>query len=78
MKCCCSERLCSCLSIPLAIKSLSLITISVWILSLLDVMMEGSGLQIRLTAVGALTCFVINTYTFLTATDNFNILVRYK
>ena len=74
MKLC--DTLCACLTIPLAIKILSLTSIMIWILSLADVIMEGSGVIISLTAVGAVTSFVINTFTFLTASDNFNILVR--
>ena len=74
MKLC--DTLCACLTIPLAIKILSLTSIMIWILSLADVIMEGSGVIISLTAVGAVTSFVINTFTCLTASDNFNILVR--
>ena len=74
MKLC--ETLGACLTIALAIKILSLLTIMIWILSLADVIIEGSETIIILTAVGAVTGFVINTFTCLTASDNFNILVR--
>ena len=74
MKLC--ETLCACLTIPLAIKVLSLTTIMIWILSLVDVIMEGGGVIISLTAIGTVTSFLINTFTTLTASDNYNILVR--
>lgn len=76
MKLC--ETFCSCFTIPQAIKILSLTTIMIWIMSLVDVIMEGSGVIIILTAVGAVTSFVINIFTCVTASDNYNILVRYE